>query len=268
MWLTISLDVQKASGKNAYCVYGNPSPFAFIGFSHALCARSGLEQEGGVLAIFHNIEMHANESPFKEYTFDMPRSAQRDSKETRNSSGKTQIDMPMVDLSVSLCFQCTSEKYDGLKNLLEETINEMRFAGGVISKSSFRMSETSDKAFKFKPGFVMSSALIEDGDGDIFTRTLQKISIQKGKQGWFSPSLVGFRLIEDPQLNRKGARGGHPHAYADPMIGVVQFKSARKANIDDLWSIEQKDGIYKFKTPSCEKLKSQQKELLTLSIGA
>lgn len=250
MWLTISLDVQKASAKNAYCIYGNPSPFAFIGFSHALCLKAGLTQRSGTLAIFHDIEFHAVHSKFNEFVFDIPRSAQRDTKSTRGVKGKTQLDMPMSELSVSLCFQFEASEYDGLNARLSEAISEMRFAGGVISDFSARVTESSDQAFKTKAGFVMAAATIDAGDSDVFNRMIEKISIQRGKRGWYSPSLVGFRLIEDPQSKRHGARGCYDHAYADPVIGVVEFKSSKKATLGDLWSIQKHEKYLEFLTPN------------------
>jgi hypothetical protein len=77
---------------------------------------------------------------------------------------------------------------------------------------------------------------------------LKKVSLQRGKKGWFNASLVGFRLIEDPAVGRSGVRGGYPHAYADPMIGIVEFKSVRKATVRDMWTIERSDRLIKFVT--------------------
>jgi CRISPR-associated protein Csy2 len=263
MWLAVTLSVQKASAKNAYCVYGHPSPFAFIGFAHALCLKAQVKQKGGVLAVFHDIEMHATPNAFHEYGFDLVRSAQRDAKETKGGKGRTQLDTPMANLEVSICFEIQSANYDGLKTRLKDILETMRFAGGVVAASEFRVAETADEAFRIKAGFAMCAATLERSAENVFRRLLDKISIQRGKKGWFTASLVGFRLIEDPAEDRSGVRGGYPHAYADPMIGVVEFKSVRKATVRDMWTIERSDRLIKFVTENQIALR----ELTTTEVG-
>ena len=248
MWLAVTLKVQKASAKNSYCVYGHPSPFAFIGFAHALSVRAEVEQRGGVLAVFHDVEMCATENSFREFGFDLIRSAHRDSRNAFSVKGKTHLDTPKANLEVSICFEIQGSSYDGLKMRLSDAIATMRFAGGVIVSSSFKVVETADEAFRMKAGFAMCAARIERGDQTVFERMLNRISLEKGKKGWVKPSLVGFRLIEAPVIGRGGVRGGYSHAYADPIIGVVEFKSVRKATVRDMWRIERSDRIIRFVT--------------------
>lgn len=250
MWLKIEVEVRKASAKNAYCVYGHPSPFAFIGFAHALSLRTGIKQLGGVLAVFHKCEPHATVALYQELCFDLLRSSQRDSRPTRGTKGKSQVDVPMVDLHVSLCFEFTADTIDGLGQKIEVALMDMRFAGGVIVSSRISLSDTADEAFRFKAGFVMVESSIDPGGADVATRFSEKVCLEEGKPGWFSPSLLGFRMIETPAPDRVGARGGHPHAYADPLIGVVEFYAARKATIGDMWNIEREGSLIRFRTPS------------------
>jgi len=40
-------------------------------------------------------------------------------------------------------------------------------------------------------------------------------------EGWILPSLVGYRLLESPRL-RAGARGNFPHAFAEPIVGLLR----------------------------------------------
>lgn len=43
---------------------------------------------------------------------------------------------------------------------------------------------------------------------------------------WVVPTTVGYALISDIE-NRGGVRGGYMHAFAEPMIGLVQYRSVR-----------------------------------------
>lgn len=40
-------------------------------------------------------------------------------------------------------------------------------------------------------------------------------------QGWILPSLIGYRLLEAPRA-RAGARGNMPHAFAEPVVGLLR----------------------------------------------
>lgn len=250
MWLRVELDVRRASAKNAYCVYGHPSPFAFIGFAVALSLKCKMTQRSGVLAVIHSCDFHASPPKYGQVCFDLQRSAQRDCRPTRGVKGKSQFDTPMADLRVSLAFEFETASMDGLGERIDDALLDMRFAGGVIANARFRTAETSDEAFRFSAGFVMVEATVDTGTDDLIDRFNEKISIEKGKPGWYTPSLLGFRLIESPADTRVGARGGHPHAYADPLIGIVQFFSARKATVDDMWRIQRNDDVIRFVTPS------------------
>jgi len=45
------------------------------------------------------------------------------------------------------------------------------------------------------------------------------IRYQKNHKGWFYASLAGYQLLELPKT-RQGARFNHPHAFAEPIIGL------------------------------------------------
>ena len=243
MWLSISLDVQGAGALNTYCVYGHPSPFAFIGFAHALCARAGLVQRRGVLTVMHRFSPRAY-TDFGEVFHDMPRSAERDVRMDGAPSGQSQLDLPRSDLSVSLVFEAAIPEgsmlsADSLGDRLLDTVEAMRFAGGTIidpGPRSVRVHATPDEALRLKPGFIMRPHRMMLPRGRAFQAFLAEVSAEVGREGWRSPSLMGFRMLHEP-VARDGARGGHPHAYVDPLIGAVRFVSLREASIRDLWCL-------------------------------
>jgi hypothetical protein len=240
MWLSISLDVRGANALNTYCVYGHPSPLAYIGFAHALCARAGFAQRRGALAVIHDFQIRGFEQAGGIH-FDMPRSAERDVRIDGANTSQTQIDMPRADLSVSIAFEIEAlRSIDTVHARAFETLCGMRFAGGRlagITEHCVRISATPQEAFALRSGFIMRPHPIELPADDAFPAFMDALSVRPGVPGWRSPTLMGFRMIHEP-TGRRGARGGHPHAYADPLIGVVSFVSLREASVGDLWRLK------------------------------
>ena len=239
MWLTLDLSVSGANAQNAYCVYGHPSPLAFIGFAHALCERSGMKQMSGVLAVLR----HYRPKSIKVNNDDMfaiMRGAERD------VDGESQIDTPRADLGVSLAFEVVAAELD-IAAIQLSVLAGMRFAGGVLVSSKMRVHDDMLQAFRCLRGFVMRAEALPPSDDPVGS-LLEAISINsKTGSGWVTPSLRGLRLIDDPQ-RKPGARGGHPHAYADPLIGVVRFESVQSATVADLWRMERHDNLIHFTT--------------------
>lgn len=237
MWLSLDLTVQGASAQNAYCIYGHPSPLAFIGFAHALCVRANLRQTSGVLAVFRDyrprsIKVYGNEQ------FAILRSAERD------LAKESQLDIPRADLEVSVAFEIESQP-DFDAERLEAVLAGMRFAGGVLVKRKPRLHDDMAAAIKGLRGFVMKSSALPHSE-DPLGALLDAVAV-KPKGGWVTPSLRGLRLLETPQP-KQGARGAHPHAYADPLLGVVHFEAVRTATESDLWRLERRDNLIRFIT--------------------
>lgn len=238
MWITLDLSVRAASAHNAYCVYGHPSPMAFIGFAHALCARSGLRQAGGVLAVLADYRPRSVKV-FGSHQFTMLRSTERD------VDGVSQVDVPRADLDVSLAFEVdTGPSFDS--GPIFAPLPAMRFAGGSIVEHHLKAHDSSEDAFRGLRGFVMKADELTPSD-DPISALLEHVSIKEKGHGWRTPTLRGLRLIEPPR-KRGGSRGGHAHAYADPLIGAVHFESARKATEADLWRIDRRGNLFHFIT--------------------
>lgn len=44
---------------------------------------------------------------------------------------------------------------------------------------------------------------------------------------WVVPTTLGYALLGEPTTDRPGAREGYPHAYGEPLVGLVQYLSLR-----------------------------------------
>lgn len=67
-------------------------------------------------------------------------------------------------------------------------------------------------------------------------------------ESWLSANVVGYAALESP-TERSGVRNGAPHAYAEPLVGLVQYLSVRKSERTPFWqyhAIPEK-GVYLMK---------------------
>lgn len=78
------------------------------------------------------------------------------------------------------------------------------------------------------------SAAAENGSG-----TPDEVPEQSAPRGFLMPTTLGYAQIT-ARANRLGVRDGLPHAYVEPLVGLVQYQSYRKAGLH----------FWKFQTPS------------------
>lgn len=84
-------------------------------------------------------------------------------------------------------------------------------------------------------------------------RTLLDVDAEKPKSAsWIAPTTLGYAMLSD-YVQRPGTRGGYPHAYAEPLVGLVQYVPLRELGDypplwrttwprDDVFLITQKEG--------------------------
>jgi CRISPR type I-F-associated protein Csy2 len=79
------------------------------------------------------------------------------------------------------------------------------------------------------------------------TKKEDKIRYERHHKGWFYASLAGYQLLESPK-KRHGARYGHDHAYAEPIIGLHTLEYFDRNSIQPLfWYGEFKNHVYHLK---------------------
>ena len=82
------------------------------------------------------------------------------------------------------------------------------------------------------------------------TKKEDKIRYERHHKGWFYASLAGYQLLESLELSKKrqGARYGHKHAYAEPIIGLHKLEYFDRNTIQPLfWYGEFKNNVYHLK---------------------
>lgn len=261
MFIRIYLEASRIQARTSAYSYGGFSPSTPIGFAHAFCRNAGLEQKGGVMLVVHQYRNRGVTKQSGGFDFQMLRSSARD------IAKRTQTDIPLCDATVSMIFECedVGETAETISNY-EGIVDCMRFGGGVITPAGtpgrptreVHTFNSMEDALKFiRPGFVMvGRETVIDLEAPIASLLNQlqgrdaKGQVQEGSKGWLTPTLLGYRLLEPPR-ERLGARFGYQHAFADPLLGIVEYISVRRRQeiiSRGVWQLYQKDEIFLYAT--------------------
>lgn len=126
-------------------------------------------------------------------------------------------------------------------NQLAARLLGMPIAGGRIVKPTepfFVISSQKlvEKLRKLPSGWLLCNAKEHlDGNGDdtrdALDRLLDALAVTRGddgkfhrqQPGWLIPVAIGYRLLEEP-VSRPGTRKQLPHAYAEPVISLAQWR--------------------------------------------
>ncbi len=104
---------------------------------------------------------------------------------------------------------------------IEKQMSALRLAGGTFRSVRVSEWETLDDALhSLRTGFWVRD--ISDqiaGKGNPMEALLHR-----SKEGpWRIPANLGYALLESPAEGRQGAREGCPHAFAEHLIGLLEF---------------------------------------------
>lgn len=135
-------------------------------------------------------------------------------------------------------------------------LHKARFSGGhIISHGEPGQYDDLDEAIDDLPAgfFVMDrSDLMKTGTSDNPAQTFidrlgTRYESETGNT-WLSAACLGYAMLT-PYASREGAREGYEHAFAEPLVGLVQYRSSRQFDKDYetvLWKPEWvKDDVYR-----------------------
>jgi CRISPR-associated protein Csy2 len=104
--------------------------------------------------------------------------------------------------------------------------------------------EETDTLDRLLDAIALEHRVAGDGAGE---RTVER---RRRQPGWVVPYPAGFKAIESPK-DRAAAVNGHPHAYAEPLLGVGEYvPTARLAAGDGerilsaFWRPTAENGVY------------------------
>lgn len=117
-----------------------------------------------------------------------------------------------------------------------------RFAGGKIMEYGRPLCFESTEQLKTK---IPAGFWVIDRSDELRSQTktpLERLVEILGERNdtsasnsWLTATTLGYLTITSP-AQRAGARDGHPHAFAEPIVGLVQYVSTRQS-IEDAMAI-------------------------------
>ena len=138
-----------------------------------------------------------------------------------------------------------------------------RFAGGDIANTQIQIFEDDNEIreqLKMEKGWLIQEATHElvnkakkTDYSTAFSDYLATFTLEEKKgekthqrhhKGWYFASLAGYQLLEQPK-ERHGARYGHKHAFAEPIIGLHKLEYFKNQDPDSLfWHNELNGSTY------------------------
>ena len=234
--------VQTANIHHSSFLLGGPPVMAAFFFAHAMGRQIGRSvRVNGVAYIHHDMDV-LGESFYGRVSLQQRRGAafSFSNKPKKDYSSKNEHALSLqpvasAHLRLSLIVDIDNLlSIDGVRRFLYRA----RFSGGqVISHGEPAQYDELDEAIENMPAgyFVMDrNDLMQTGDGE---NPAEKLISQLGPKHetgstdtWLSAACVGYAMLTPYQI-RIGAREGYEHAFAEPLVGLVQYRSSR--NFDD-----------------------------------
>ena len=240
------MEVTGANAQSAWWFLGPPSPTAYLGFGQALalkCLPSDAGQDFvGVGVVVHDYRLRAEkiEGTYSWLPHQLRAAAliNGDDYSSKNKNALSLQPTARCDLTVSLAIvfeEGASVDLDKVKIFLRNA----RLAGGTVGGDSpeLEIHEDMNQVKKrIKTGFALHTRtdLMQPESGEdnldaLLRATLPTVENRK-LNPWVMPATMGFVTLTDIQ-DRIWTRDGHPHAFAEPLVGLVQLKSLKDCSI-------------------------------------
>jgi CRISPR-associated protein Csy2 len=232
------LRAQSANIHNASFLVGGPPVLAAYFFAHAL-GRNLNFRAPRVALVHHYMQPKGQVGGYGVFypqqrraaSFTYGASVGRDYS-SKNRQALSLQPVATADICVSLIIEC-----EGLRSLqgVEGFLFGARFSGGsIISTGRPKTYPSFEEALDTVPsGFVVTDRrdLLEQRDGknqaELLVEALGTVPSKGSRTSWLSATSLGYATISSFE-RRVGAREGYQHAFAEPLIGIVQYRSVRE----------------------------------------
>ena len=267
------MEVRHANALQAWWLVAPPSPMTAMGFSRALGLRLGLTFDS-VGIVHHNVEwLSAQETNWKNmYEGGTYREGDKDQKRVgahsilhspQQMQGATYIDQDDhiaggFSKGLQPTMRCHAEtslvmRMDAFDAIDLDAVNQFlwsgRYAGGMIARHlPVTVSDTLDGAVRsIATGFAVTDrkdivqAIVTregvDGTHALMTALVGDTPLDTSgeRESWLSANVVGYTALELPKT-RTGVRNDVQHAYGEPVVGLIQYRSIRVSKTLPLWT--------------------------------
>ncbi|WP_347257593.1 type I-F CRISPR-associated protein Csy2 [Methylocaldum sp.] len=242
------LEVQTANAQSAWWLINCTPVMAVALFTHNLGRHVGVFPHG--VGIVHHDAQLLGERFFGQFLPQQRRGAVFIDKHDYSSKNKNALSLqPTASCHLTLSLLLAFDSREGLPSpsKVERFLVNARLAGGqIISHGKPKPLNTRDEiqtAIRTGYWIVERTDLLEmsDEQGDPLDALIQACTRFRQRENgassvtdqadvldtWIVPTTLGYATLTEFAA-RKGAREGYLHAYAEPLVGLVQYVSVHR----------------------------------------
>ena len=273
------VEYRGANAMPAWWCTGAPGPMAARGFAGALAiaigGRGAIGWLRGASVVHHDVSLRAERIGRRLYPHQLRAASLVSKDDYAGSSGTALSSQPTVRCDGVASLVCAfAEDAPIDAGAVENFLRRARFAGGTVADHGFEASKPliadnlREAAACVRSGFSFhdrADLLVpKQGEADPLDAFLRATRREKRPQeqiavrtateqlaaestaevpeAWLQPYLAGYRALTalDPAAR---SRDGHPHAFAEPLVGLAQLVSLRSKGLS-LWDYSNVHGLY------------------------
>lgn len=237
------LDVRNANAQPAWWMIGPPPVTAYLGFAHALARAIGVDNHDGIAIIHHDIQFLGEQygSFLHPHQFRAASFIDKDDYSSKNAHVLSSQPTVRCHLNISVVIRFEDKSVFGISDAIP-FLRRGRIAGGTIidhGKPDYSPAtgEISDVAKAVGSGFsivnrqdLMVKTEIDRDMLDVLLRLTRPGANKTEGHNWILPTSLGYVEISTCR-QRRNVRGDFPHAYAEPLVGLIQYQSIRDAGL-------------------------------------
>lgn len=257
------ITVSGANAQSAWWLVSGPSPLAWVGLVRKLSRDMGVKDchKINVAILHHDLEMRGEIFYGDLHPYQLNRAAALTTSKngTSNDYSSKGLKLSMGLQPVALCNLTATLVIEGLDDVSVEDLTrrlmQSRLAGGTITGCGrIKSLEWGAILSAIGNGFFLKSRsdLLENISAidrmDKFIKELHDSkSGDKTERKWMVPMNLGYLPIT-PFCPTPSARNNLPHAYAEPLVGLVEYLSKRALQPDELadlfWGYHQEGAAF------------------------
>lgn len=243
--------VQAANMLSASFLMGGPPVFAAYGLGEALCFHVGGGAKVTGMALIHHNREALGQSFYGVFSPQQRRAAAFTFGKSANGSDYSSKNPHALSLQPVACAHLRVSiiwKLEQAAGVMEarEFLHRARLSGGLVTgHGEIVLEDSLEAAFdRVGNGYVVTDRrdMLEDkgkNQAELLVEVLGAQPAAGEDNTWLSAACLGYAAIT-PFEHRSGARCGYIHAFAEPLVGMVQYRSLRQwrkeANAEEaLW---------------------------------
>ena len=231
--------VQAANMLSASFLMGGPPVFAAYGLGEALCFHLGGGAKVTGMALIHHNREALGQSFYGVFSpqqrraaaFSFGKSAIGSDYSSKNPHALSLQPVACAHLRVSIIWEL--EQVAGVVEA-REFLHRARLSGGLVTgHGEIVLEDSLEAAFdRVGNGYVVTDRrdMLEDKGKNQAELLVEALGAQPSAgedNTWLSATCLGYAAITSFE-HRGGARCGYPHAFAEPLVGMVQYRSLRQ----------------------------------------